>query len=451
MAAQQTSQPIWVKALWRLVTILALGALVGSAFGGYANGLVVVMVPYVCWHMYNLYLIERWLRSGKVSDVPDSWGMWRDIFDRIYTLQNAERKRQRELGRMVRRFRKSSSALPDGVLVLDSSFRIEWVNTAARNLLGLKKKKDIGQRISNLVRDPKFSEYLLAKDYSGSCEITVSDRPGLVLSLMLVPYDSNQYLLMVRDVTRLHQLEQMRRDFVANASHELRTPLTVLRGYVDALDDEVESLPPHWQKAWLAVGKQTSHMQRLVRDLMVTLRLEDKPLSAGDQIIDMQRLCDDATQELKTLAGPDIEITIKADARLMLRGDIIEIQSIVGNLVGNAINYMPQDYGPGQGTVTLKWQANSKGAALIVSDNGAGIAKKHLAHITERFYRVDNRPGRIQQGTGLGLTIVTQALSRHGGKLSVKSKVGQGTVFKCQFPKGRVLTATDNNLLRTGS
>jgi two-component system phosphate regulon sensor histidine kinase PhoR len=451
VAADNQQQRIWVKVLWRLGAVLLLGVVLSPALGGLANGMLLVLVPYVAWHIYNLYLVERWLRSGNISDVPDSWGVWRAIFDRIYRLQQAERLRQRELGRIVRRFRKSSSALPDGVVVLDDAFRIDWFNDAAKILLSLKKKKDTGQRISNLVRDPRFVDYLTEGDYSRPVEIGVPDQPGAVLSLQIVPYDSDQYLLTVRNVSRLHKLEQLRRDFVANASHELRTPLTVMRGYVDALDDEVETLPPHWQKAWQAVAKQTNHMQRLVRDLMVTLRLEDKLLSGRDQIIDMQRLCDDATQELKALAGPDIELVLKVDARLMLRGDVTEIQSIVGNLVGNAINYMPQDYESGQGVVKLKWQANNKGAVLVVSDNGAGIAKKHLAHITERFYRVDNRPGRIQQGTGLGLTIVTQALRRHGGKLSVKSKVGQGTVFKCQFPKARVLTATDNNLLKTGS
>lgn len=450
MANAASEQRIWVKVLWRLAAVLVLGALIGPSLGGYANGVLFVMVPYVCWHIYNLYLVERWLRTGNISDVPDSWGIWRAIFDRIYRLQQAERLRQRELGRIVRRFRKSSAALPDGVVVLDDAFRIDWFNDAAKVLLGLKKKKDVGQRISNLVRDPHFFEYLATEDYSRPVEIGVSDQPGVVLSLLIVPYDSNQYLLMVRNVTRLHKLEQMRRDFVANASHELRTPLTVMKGYVDALDDEVDSLPKHWQKAWKAMSNQTGHMQRLVRDLMVTLRLEDKLLAGRDEIIDMVRLCDDSTRDLKALAEPDVGIEYTLSAQTLLRGNVTEIQSIVANLVSNAINYMPKDYEPGQGKVLIKWRVNDKGAELVVKDNGAGIPDEHLPHITERFYRVDNRPGRLQQGTGLGLTIVAQSVTRHGGKLSIKSKVGKGTTFSCQFPKDRVLTATDGNLLKAG-
>lgn len=450
MANAASEQRIWVKVLWRLAAVLVLGALIGPALGGYANGVLFVMVPYVSWHIYNLYLVERWLRTGNISDVPDSWGIWRAIFDRIYRLQQAERLRQRELGKIVRRFRKSSAALPDGVVVLDDAFRIDWFNDAAKVLLGLKKKKDVGQRISNLVRDPHFFEYLATEDYSRPVEIGVSDQPGVVLSLLIVPYDSNQYLLMVRNVTRLHKLEQMRRDFVANASHELRTPLTVMKGYVDALDDEVDSLPKHWQKAWKAMSNQTGHMQRLVRDLMVTLRLEDKLLTGRDETIDMVRLCDDATRDLKALAEPDVGIEYTLSAQTLLRGNVTEIQSIVANLVSNAINYMPKDYEPGQGKVLIKWRVNDKGAELVVKDNGAGIPDEHLPHITERFYRVDNRPGRLQQGTGLGLTIVAQSVTRHGGKLSIKSKVGKGTTFSCQFPKDRVLTATDGNLLKAG-
>lgn len=441
---------IWVKVLWRLAAVVLAGAVLGPTAGGYANGLILVLVPYVSWHIYNLYLVERWLRSGNISDVPDSWGIWRTIFDRMYRLQQAERLRQRELGRIVRRFRKSSSAMPDGVVVLDESLRIDWFNDAAKILLGLKKKKDRGQRISNLVRDPLFSDYLSNGDYSQPIEIAVPDQPGLMLSLLLVPYDSNQHLLLVRNVTRIHKLEQMRRDFVANASHELRTPLTVMRGYVDALEDEVSGLPKHWQKAWKAMDGQTTHMQRLVRDLMVTLRLEDSFLAGREETIYMHRLCEESTKELKSLAEPDIRIQYKCDKNILLRGDVTEIQSIVTNLVSNAINYMPAEYEPGQGRVQIKWRANSKGVALIVSDNGAGIPQEHVSRLTERFYRVNNNPGRLQQGTGLGLTITEQAVRRHGGKLSIKSTPGKGSVFKCQFPPARILTATDNNLLKAG-
>lgn len=445
------SQPrIWVMVLWRLAVALLAGLILGRAFGSASAGIIFVLVPYISWHIYNLYLIERWLRTGNISDVPDSWGMWRDIFDRIYRLQQAERLRQRELGRIVRRFRKSSAALPDGVVVLDEAFRIDWFNDSAKSLLGLKKKKDVGQRVSNLIRDPHFVDYLANKDYSRPLEIAIPDQPGIILSLLIVPYDSNQYLLMVRNATRLHKLEEMRRDFVANASHELRTPLTVIRGYVDALDDEVDELPKHWQKAWKAIGAQTSHMQRLVRDLMVTLRLDENLLSARDETVDMNRLLTAVTDDLRSLAEPDVLIEVSADPKVLLRGNVAELQSVVSNLVSNAINYMPQDYAPGHGKVLVQWKLENDGAELIIKDNGAGIAEEHLARITERFYRVDNRPGRLQQGTGLGLTIVKQAVRRHDGKLIIESSLGMGSEFRCVFPMARVLRAADDNLLKVG-
>jgi len=436
--------------LWRLVAALLAGLVVGKAFGSALAGVLLVLMPYVAWHIYNLYLMERWLRTGNISDVPDGWGIWRDIFDRIYRLQQSERLRQRELGRIVRRFRKSSSALPDGVVVLDDAFRIDWFNDSAKTLLSLKKKKDVGQRISNLIRDPRFLDYLANKDYSKPLEIEIPDQPGIMLSLLIVPYDSNQYLLMVRNVTRLHKLEAMRRDFVANASHELRTPLTVIRGYVDALEDEVDGLPGHWQKAWKAIGAQTSHMQRLVRDLMVTLKLDEKLLSAREETVDMTRLVNEVVDELRDLAEPAIELELDLQPNAFLRGNVAELQSVVSNLVSNAINYMPQDYPVGQGKVRVSWKVDNDIAELSVQDNGAGIASKHLDRITERFYRVDNRPGRLQQGTGLGLTIVKQAVARHDGRLTITSKVGEGTQFYCRFPIARVLRASDDNLLRVG-
>lgn len=450
MADHQPKPRIWTMVLWRLAAALFGGLVLGWMFGDVQLGILLVLIPYVSWHIYNLYLMERWLRTGNISDVPDGWGIWRDIFDRIYRLQQAERLRQRELGRIVRRFRKSSSALPDGVVVLDEAFRIDWFNDSAKALLGLKNKKDVGQRISNLIRDPQFLDYLSNKDYSKPLEIEVPDQPGIMLSLLIVPYDSNQYLLMVRNVTRLHKLEAMRRDFVANASHELRTPLTVIRGYVDALEDEVDSLPRHWQKAWKAIGGQTSHMQRLVRDLMVTLKLDEKLLSSREETVDMTRLINEVVDQLRALAEPAIQLELDVQPNVYLRGNVAELQSVVTNLVSNAINYMPPDYAEGQGKVVVAWKVGDKVAELAVTDNGAGIAKKHLDRITERFYRVDNRPGRLQQGTGLGLTIVKQAVRRHDGRLVIKSIVGEGTQFYCRFPVARVLRAADDNLLRVG-
>ena len=168
-----------------------------------------------------------------------------DIVAQVIRLRRREQFHKQRLVQLFRELRRSTAALPDGVIILSTQREIVWFNRQAARLLGLKRPVDVGLRIDNLIRSPEFVLYLHGDDYAMPLIIRPPVQLDLYLALQMVPYGGGQSLLLVRDVTRQMRLEAMRKDFVANASHELRTPLTVISGYLDTLADD-SSIDPAW-------------------------------------------------------------------------------------------------------------------------------------------------------------------------------------------------------------
>ena len=228
----------------------------------------------------------------------------------------------------------------------------------------------------------------------------------------------------------------MRRDFVANASHELRTPLTVITGYLEALS-EAEGIDPDLRMPVLEIERQALRMRALVEDLLKLSELDSKSGDGARNEVDMAGLVAAAAQEARAMENcpQHIDIDLQSNARLL--ADECDIQSVLSNLVGNAVRYTPQD-----GRIVIGWQTDAKGGCLSVRDTGFGIAKEHIPRLTERFYRVESGRERVggNRGTGLGLSIVKHALQRYGATLKVESKLGEGSVFTCHFPAERIVT-----------
>ena len=200
-------------------------------------------------------------------------GIWGDVIGQVVRLHRRKQFHKQRLAQLFRELRRSTAALPDGVIILSRQNEIVWFNRQAADLLGLKRPIDIGLRIDNLIRSPEFIHYLHGVDFSSPLIIKQPVQPDLYLSLQLVPYGEGQSLLLVRDVTRQMRLEAMRKDFVANASHELRTPLTVISGYLDTLADDA-SLDPAWAGPVRDMRSQAQRMNTIVADLLELSRLE---------------------------------------------------------------------------------------------------------------------------------------------------------------------------------
>lgn len=425
----------WEREIWRLVALSVAALVVGASIGYPLAVLALALTGYLSWHLYQLYKLERWFATGQKKDPPDARGIWGDVFYHVYRLRIKSRNSKRKLADVVKRFQKSTAAMPDATVVLNEYWEIEWFNKAARNYLGLKKKKDKGQRIDNLVRTPKFVQYIAQGDFSEPIVIQSPIDDRMLVSVRLVPYARKQVLMIARDVTRLQRLEQMRRDFVANISHELKTPLTVMSGYLEnIIDDESLSQGPY-ARALTQMQQQANRMSRIVDDLLMLSRLETEEVLKSPEPVAVPAILSSLYEDAVLLAKTrEQKITLEVDSNLWLYGNEKELHSAFSNLISNAVKYTPDG-----GEVKVRWYHDEKGAFCEVSDTGVGIAKDHIPRLTERFYRVDAGRSREQGGTGLGLAIVKHVLNRHNAKLVVESQIGKGSTFKCCFPYDKIM------------
>jgi two-component system phosphate regulon sensor histidine kinase PhoR len=312
-----------------------------------------------------------------------------------------------------------------------------WFNESAGRLLGLSVPRDrralLDDFLSNEARrwiaDPRGEPLL---------DVPSPSDEAVRLSLRLIPYAPDQMLLVVRDISNLMRLEQVRRDFVANVSHELRTPLTVLHGYLDMLEPQDV---PRWQPMLEDLRNQSKRMAQIVEDLLTLSRLEAQP-ELSDERIAMRPMLATLAREAEALSQGRHSVTVRRSSNLELRGALQYLHSAFSNLVSNAVRYTPQG-----GRIEIRWEGGADEARFVVEDTGYGIPAEHLPRVTERFYRVSTSRSRATGGTGLGLSIVKHVLNLHQARLEIQSEVGVGSTFSCVFgPERLVAPSTTEEL-----
>jgi two-component system, OmpR family, phosphate regulon sensor histidine kinase PhoR len=418
----------WKNELQRIAGVVLIGLLLGALSGNLAAGLLLSFLVYLGWHLYNMYRLVGWLRDSKRFQPPEASGIWDEVFEQIFRLQQRNRKRKRNLRRMLKRFHKITVALPDATVELrPNSDEIEWWNNAASRYLGFQYPRDAGQRISNLIRNPEFLDYLHSGDEQGEIEMPSPQNEALTLRVRIIRYSQNRRLLVARDVTRLQSLERTRQDFVANVSHELRSPLTVVVGYLETLlDHDVDET---FAAQLRSMRSQTERMNRIVSDLMLLSRLESEDPQQNIEDIDVPRIIDAIVDNAGALSGSaEHMFELDIDRGLCIQGHESELYSAFSNLVFNAVRYTPEG-----GRIHISWKQINDEPVFSVRDSGVGIAPHHIPRLTERFYRVDTGRSRASGGTGLGLAIVKHVLLRHQGRLEIDSELGRGSSFSCRF------------------
>ena len=422
----------WRSAIGRhlLLLLMACGVL-GLLSGEYAWALVLGLGGYLAWHVKQLLRLHHWLRTRQADEAPpEGYGLWGEVFDNIYHLQRRDQRVRGRLQAVIDRVQESTAALRDAVILLDADGNLEWWNHAADQLLGLKTPQDSGQSICNLMRHPRFKEYFDAGQYQDSLELPSPVNDRLRLQFQITRYGNREHLMLVRDVTRLHLLEQMRKDFVTNVSHELRTPLTVISGYLETLLDNVAEVNPRWLRALQQMQQQGSRMQNLLNDLLLLAKLEATDYPSDNHPVAVDLLLLSIRNDAQALSGNrNHRIKLEADSQVRLKGSEAELRSAFSNLVFNAVKYSPDD-----SEIRIRWWADEQGGHFSVADSGIGIEAKHLPRLTERFYRVDSSRASSTGGTGLGLAIVKHVLLRHRARLDIASVVGKGSTFTCHFP-----------------
>jgi two-component system phosphate regulon sensor histidine kinase PhoR len=410
--------------------LVAACLLAGLVVGHYGICLAIGLGAYLVWTLRQLLRLHDWLRQNQPDEAPpDGHGLWGDIFDSLYHLQRRDQRIRGRMQAVIDRIQESTAALKDAVIMLDADGNLEWWNPAAETLLGLKTLQDGGQPVTNLVRHPRFKDYFEHEEYLEPLEIPSPVNERQRLQFNITRYGNNEHLMLVRDVTRIHLLEQMRKDFIANVSHELRTPLTVITGYLETLLDNVEQVNPRWERALQQMSQQGERMQTLLNDLLLLAKLEATDYPSDNQPVNVQALLVSIKGDAMALSAErNHRLLLEADAAVSLKGSESELRSAFSNLVFNAVKYTPAN-----GEIRIRWWADTQGAHLSVQDNGPGIEARHLPRLTERFYRVDSSRNSNTGGTGLGLAIVKHVLLRHRGHLAITSVPGHGSTFTCHF------------------
>ncbi|MHB1085192.1 MAG: phosphate regulon sensor histidine kinase PhoR [Thiobacillus sp.] len=427
---------------WRPLGVLASAMLValilwaGSGWVAALGFLAGIQAFVMLRRLWQEFRLARWLENPDEGTPPDASGTWGDIFYRLEKLQRRQRTSRSELTNALEQFEHAAQAVPDSMIILNGNEQIEWCNPASRKFMGLDCERDRGQFIRYLLRQAHFVEFLDAADFSQPlvCKSPVSRE--ITLSLQLVPFGASQKLLIARDITDLERVDAMRRDFIANVSHELRTPLTVVGGFVETLADAPDLPASESRHYFDLMLDHTRRMQRLLDDLLTLSQLESNEQTLKDTLINVDELAKGLKSDADSLSRGRHKLSLSLDSPALLKGNLQEIRSALGNLVSNAVRYTPEG-----SAITLTWREQGAEGVFSVTDTGEGIAPEHLPRLTERFYRVDHSRSRETGGTGLGLAIVKHVLTRHGARLDIQSVPGKGSTFSAVFPARRIQSA----------
>ncbi len=343
-------------------------------------------------------------------------------------------RRLEELARDRARTSALLTGMVEGVVVVDRDSRLQLVNPAARQMLGID-EQSMGRAYLEVVRHPDITALLgaaLQGVPADARELSLARDPGRSFIARAAPVAGDGgggAVLVLHDVTDLRRAEQVRRDFVANVSHELRTPLTAIRGSVEALQDDPADAATASRFVDM-IARQTSRMERLVTGLLRLAELDARQERLDPVTSDLQQIFEGVLADLRPAIERQrqrVAIDVADDARTAVV-DPGKLHDVVRNLVENAVHYGPEG-------AAIVIGARRDGALLItVSDSGPGIPDEDLARVFERFYRVDKsraRPG----GTGLGLAIVRHLVELHGGTVRAANRPEGGATFTVRLPK----------------
>jgi two-component system phosphate regulon sensor histidine kinase PhoR len=334
-------------------------------------------------------------------------------------------------------------SMAEGVMVIDSKHVIRQVNPSLIRILDLR-GDPVNQTVLRVLRDVHFEEVVsdtLTTGVSQSTEVSIGGgKAPRHLALTATPMrdvsGESTVLLICHDVTRLKQLEDVRREFVANVSHELRTPLAIFQGYLENLLDN-PSLPRAELIGVLEIlKKHSTRLNALVEDLLIIARLESRKEKLNIEMIEPRGLIEDIVADWKGRAEKkEIKLTAECDPHAPeFEADAFRVEQVMNNLVENALKYTE----PG-GAVFVRGSASPFGIEIRVDDTGIGISPQDLPHIFERFYRADKARSREQGGTGLGLSIVKHIAQLHGGSVHAESTYGKGTSITFRLPLTQIL------------
>tara|TARA_B100000575_G_scaffold294158_1_gene308336 strand:+ start:2384 stop:3403 length:1020 start_codon:yes stop_codon:yes gene_type:complete len=326
-------------------------------------------------------------------------------------------------------FKRATEAMEDGILIIDNDNQIIAITPRAEGYLGINQKQDFGSNILNHIRHPSFAEYLLSGSLNETIIVEDLSLDKKALEFKLIPFDSNQKIVLCRDVTKLRKLEIEKKDFVASASHELKTPLTVINGYLETVT-EMDVSKAEKKRMLVEMTVQTKLMTNLIDDLLLFSKLEKvKPSNDAEQV-NVSLMVNELSELSNKIDKNNHLIKFDIEKNIFITCCGEQLRSAFWNLINNAIIYTKKG-----GKITVRWLKTKEDEAVFeVRDDGPGIEAHHIDKLTDRFYRVDSARSRERGGTGLGLSIVNEIVQRHGAFLKIESQPNVGSNFIIFFP-----------------
>ena len=422
IAAPQTDIERTVSGVQRTVALTGLLAMLFALAAAYMISIALTK---------PLVLLTQRARQFSKGDytvrVPDTKVTeLQDVADAFNLLTDELQSRLTELGHEREEMQTLIDCMAEGVIALSEDARVIRMNRSARALLELLDTPAFAP-VNSVVSDNKLRSILEDSVIrpGNSDEVEVNGRHLLVSSRALDPGGAVTTLL---DISEIRRLEQVRRDFVANASHELKTPLTSIRGYAETLldDDPPEKLKLEFLTS---IRKNTLRLEHLVEDLLDLSKLESGGWTGRRESVDTKEVAQEAWQVVRDIEGKEgISFDILGDLRVM--GDREGLFHVFRNLLENSIRHT--DSG-GSINVSMALTQDSM-VEVVISDDGDGIPAESLPRIFERFYRADSARARDFGGTGLGLAIVRHLVSEMGGEVVAESQLGQGTTVRFTVP-----------------
>jgi two-component system phosphate regulon sensor histidine kinase PhoR len=427
--------------LW---SIFGLGVATGTALTGLAIFAVLALASMAVAAYFNARRIAQKLES--LSDVvgqmsagefdkrvpPRSREQFEALAASLDKTQEHLKSRIADLEASRNQMRTVLNSMVEGVIAIDSDQRVLLVNEAACRLFPIHEVSAVGRPLWELVRSPQLQQWMGAalsqsEPVGGELELKAPVPRVLAVRVAGLPGPiAAGAIVVASDISQLRRLEQVRKEFVANASHELKTPLASIKACVETLLDGALEDSEIRVRFLQTVNEQTERLDKLVRDLLALTQIESQerppvlqpmPLAAIVELcVNRHRQYAERKQMQLVTSPPPEDVQVLADEE--------SLEQILDNLIDNAVKYTNSG-----GTVTVRWKVEGDRCRIEVEDTGIGIPQAHLARIFERFYRVDRARSRELGGTGLGLSIVKHLVQILGGTVSVSSRLGKGTTF----------------------
>ncbi|QDT32915.1 Alkaline phosphatase synthesis sensor protein PhoR [Thalassoglobus polymorphus] len=341
-----------------------------------------------------------------------------------------------ELAKNSERLETVLGGMVEGVIAVDGDERVLFVNQAANSLLEISTPEIVGRPIWEAVRNPAIQKVVKsALESKGQENIELEiPRSEAIVSLLAAQLPGDPcpgVVLVFHDVTDLRRLENIRQEFVSNVSHELKTPLTSIQAYAETLLSGAIDDPDHNRKFLKGIEEQATRLHALILDLLRISRIESGADTFEVSTVPLVETVELCIREHAAICNTkSIQLSMQTHTgEIYVLADPEGLQTILNNLIDNAINYTPSG-----GQVSVDWAVQNSMVSIKVKDTGIGIPKDHQKRVFERFYRVDKARSREMGGTGLGLSIVKHLAQEFGGEAEVNSEPGQGSTFTVRLP-----------------